>query len=226
MAWPEPGRRMLILDVFLIVGLCAGLLATQVGPKEVVTFLDKVSFLLASPQERLGRGYVTDREAIETVLAQYEGLAYITHNPLAPFSELCQRFGNPIHYQPTGYHTGIDLCAPTGTPIYAVGDGLVVYVGWLYLRGARVGRGEQAVVISHGEDVYSTYSHNSAALVRAGEYVVGGQLIARVGSEGYSGGPHLHFEILVGVQWTGTPDHPFEPGGRGFVDPMYFLPGE
>jgi murein DD-endopeptidase MepM/ murein hydrolase activator NlpD len=85
-------------------------------------------------------------------------------------------------------HKGIDIAAKKGTPIFTVEDGVVVRSK--YVRG--YGR---LVEIKHS-DMYSTrYGHNSKNLVKAGQKVKKGQMIALVGSTGRSTGPHLHFEI-------------------------------
>lgn len=127
-------------------------------------------------------------------------------------------YGIPVDYQSCGFHTGQDWFAPEGTPIYAVEAGEVVYVGPLWVRGESVGRGEHAIILYHAEgNYYTTYSHNSAAFVVAGDHVERGQKIAEVGNEGYSGNPHLHLEKVVSP-FTGAWEHPFI-GCDGYVDP-------
>lgn len=89
------------------------------------------------------------------------------------------------------HHNGIDVAAPAGAPIYAAGDGVVEFAGW------RGGYG-RVVYLRHHDGVTSVYAHASQLLVRAGERVTRGQLIARVGCTGVCTGPHLHFEVHVG----------------------------
>ncbi|MYE77655.1 MAG: M23 family metallopeptidase [Chloroflexi bacterium] len=85
-------------------------------------------------------------------------------------------------------HSGIDIAAAPGTPIYAANSGPVLYAGW-----NNWGYGN-TVVIGHGP--YSTlYGHMSSRNVGCGQTVVDGQVIGFVGSTGNSSGPHLHFEI-------------------------------
>lgn len=88
-------------------------------------------------------------------------------------------------------HTGLDLAAPLGTPIYAAQSGTVLYV-----RYSDTGYGYH-VVINHGGKITTTYAHCSQILVIAGDTVSQGQMIAKVGSTGDSTGPHLHFEVRV-----------------------------
>lgn len=91
-------------------------------------------------------------------------------------------------------HKGIDIAAPTGTPIYACGDGKVTRAGWANGYG-------YLVVISHGNGVETYYGHCSKLFVSAGQTVSSGAKIANVGSTGRSSGSHLHLEIRKnGVQ--------------------------
>jgi murein DD-endopeptidase MepM/ murein hydrolase activator NlpD len=91
-------------------------------------------------------------------------------------------------------HTGVDLNANTGTPIYATGDGVVARADWQGGYG-------YAVVIDHGFGYKTLYGHCSEMLVRPGQKVVRGQKIALVGSTGLSGGPHVHYEVMVNDQY-------------------------
>jgi murein DD-endopeptidase MepM/ murein hydrolase activator NlpD len=88
-------------------------------------------------------------------------------------------------------HAGVDLAAPPGTPIYSVEPGRVV------VAGAASGYGGHAVVVV-GEDGWRwLYGHGSAHYVRVGQTVEAGTLLGRVGSEGYSTGPHLHVSLMA-----------------------------
>ncbi|GAC1375465.1 MAG: hypothetical protein NVSMB4_03690 [Acidimicrobiales bacterium] len=94
-------------------------------------------------------------------------------------------------YQPGGFHPGIDIAPPYGTPIYASGDGVVVYAGWEQGYG-------NYTCIDHGRNVSSCYGHQSEIDVSVGQTVRRGTFIGREGSTGNSTGPHVHFEIRVG----------------------------
>ena len=87
-------------------------------------------------------------------------------------------------------HKGVDLCAKSGAPIYAVSGGTVVYSGYDSDYGYNV-------IIDHGTGIKTRYAHASELYVSAGQVVSGGEHIAAVGSTGYSTGNHLHFEVIV-----------------------------
>lgn len=89
-------------------------------------------------------------------------------------------------------HQGIDLAAPLGTPVYAARDGVVLYADNV-VRGYG-----NMVVISHAGDLLTAYAHTSVLLVRRGDRVRQGQIIARVGQTGHATAPHLHFEVRQG----------------------------
>ncbi|MBL4877820.1 MAG: M23 family metallopeptidase [Hyphomonas sp.] len=85
-------------------------------------------------------------------------------------------------------HTGTDFSAPRGTPIFAVGAGVVTFSG-------RNGAYGNMVEISHGDGYKTRYAHAHELKVEKGDLVSKGQQIATVGSTGRSTGPHLHFEV-------------------------------
>jgi murein DD-endopeptidase MepM/ murein hydrolase activator NlpD len=87
-------------------------------------------------------------------------------------------------------HEGIDVMAPMGSPIQSPGDGIVVSTGW------ETGYGN-TVEIDHGFGISTKFAHCSKLLVRAGQRVKRGDLIAEVGNTGLATGPHLHYEVHV-----------------------------
>ena len=87
-------------------------------------------------------------------------------------------------------HEGVDIAAPSGTPIWAAAAGTVIYAGWLGGYG-------NLVVVDHGNGLATAYAHASAVLVSVGQSVGQGETVSLVGSTGNSSGPHLHFEVRV-----------------------------
>ena len=94
-------------------------------------------------------------------------------------------------------HTGVDIATAWGAPVLAAAEGRVIYAGWFGGYG-------KIVVIDHGEGMSTLYGHLSSLLVVAGDEVRRGQPVGRVGSTGFSTGPHLHFEVRV----NGRPINP------------------
>lgn len=87
------------------------------------------------------------------------------------------------------FHCGLDIAAPIGSPVHAFREGVVIF------SGQKGGYG-MCVDISHPDGLVTRYAHNSKLLVRVGSRVRRGAVIAKVGSSGYSTGPHVHFEAI------------------------------
>jgi murein DD-endopeptidase MepM/ murein hydrolase activator NlpD len=104
----------------------------------------------------------------------------------------CMRWGR--------MHQGIDIAAPTGTPIVAPEAGVVLEAGPASGYG-------NVIYLQHESGDVTVYGHMSEVLVDAGQIVEGGEVIAEVGNEGFSTGPHLHFEVRVGGR-NGAPIDP------------------
>jgi len=96
-----------------------------------------------------------------------------------------QRIDNGVPMAP---HYGVDMAAPTGTPIRASADGVVRISDDHYLNGG-------FTLIDHGQGVSTAYLHQSARLVKAGEAVKRGQRIGLIGATGRATGPHLHWAM-------------------------------
>lgn len=111
------------------------------------------------------------------------------------------------HRDATRFHSGIDMAAPTGTPVYAVAAGM------LHVVADRAGFGLHELLVAGGATYL--YGHLSVALVADGGTVSAGELIGFVGSSGNSSGPHLHFEVDVG----GIPVNPCAVFPAGYLAP-------
>lgn len=94
-------------------------------------------------------------------------------------------------------HEGIDITAPTGTPVYATANGRVVFAGYKDGYGL-------CIDISHGNGIITRYAHLSRILVSVGQKVKRNEIIGKVGSTGRSTGSHLHYEVIV----NGVPKNP------------------
>ncbi len=109
------------------------------------------------------------------------------------YANITSRFGNRFH-PVLGYnraHEGVDYGAPTGTPVWAVGDGQVKSAGWNGGCG-------KAVVLRHRNGYETVYCHLSAVAVSAGRSVSQKQIIGYVGQTGLATGPHLHYAVKRG----------------------------
>jgi len=106
------------------------------------------------------------------------------------------RFGSPFGYRIhpilkyRRMHYGVDLTAPTGTKVYASGDGIVVQSDWASGYG-------YVVKINHGYGYLTVYGHLSKLIAKPGEKVKRGDIIGLVGSTGLSTSPHLHYEVRI-----------------------------
>jgi murein DD-endopeptidase MepM/ murein hydrolase activator NlpD len=104
------------------------------------------------------------------------------------------RFGtrrSPFNQRYTEFHAGVDVSCPRGSDVLAARDGKVVYAGFYGGYG-------NLVVLQHEYGYQSLYGHLSRPLVKAGDRIKRGQVIARSGNTGRTTGPHLHFEVRRG----------------------------
>lgn len=125
-----------------------------------------------------------------------------------PGGRLTSAFGLRKHpiLGATMMHEGIDLAAPTGTPIRAAAPGRIVEAGY------EAGYGK-FVQVRHGERLESLYGHMSRIAATAGQTVSAGEILGFVGSTGLANGPHLHFEVrrdgiaVDPAAWAAMPSH-------------------
>jgi murein DD-endopeptidase MepM/ murein hydrolase activator NlpD len=113
--------------------------------------------------------------------------------PVATYTKISSPFGTRRSYDGgpfTSYHEGTDFAVPSGTPVYAPADGMVVLAEQLTVRG-------NAVVIDHGWGVYSGLYHLQKFAVEVGQHVKQGDLVAYSDNTGLSTGAHLHWDIRI-----------------------------
>jgi murein DD-endopeptidase MepM/ murein hydrolase activator NlpD len=135
-----------------------------------------------------------DQKKINAARSRSAQTPYFTDTFLMPAQG---RLTTPFGYQrvvngkAANRHAAIDIANKTGTPIMASNNGKVVLAESLYLTG-------NTIIIDHGLNLFSIYAHMSRLDVKTGEEVKRGQVIGRMGSTGFSTGPHLHYGMLIG----------------------------
>jgi murein DD-endopeptidase MepM/ murein hydrolase activator NlpD len=150
--------------------------------------------------------YNTEREHLQKVLRTFSDAPPATLAMLepaqgrrsAPFG--LQRFFND---QLRSSHAGLDIAAPTGTPVVAANAGRVIDTGDYFFNG-------RTVVLDHGQGLLSLYMHLESIDTAPGQAVQAGQPIGKIGATGRVTGPHLHFSVYLNA---------------AAVDPALFLPG-
>jgi murein DD-endopeptidase MepM/ murein hydrolase activator NlpD len=103
-----------------------------------------------------------------------------------------------INKQPRNPHSGVDIAAPSGTPVKATAAGVVSLTGTHFFAG-------KSVYIDHGHDIISMYFHLDSISVQDGQTIAKGDILGRVGATGRATGPHLHW----GMRIQDTPIDPF-----------------
>ena len=98
--------------------------------------------------------------------------------------------------QPSRFHPGLDIAGPMGTPIVAAATGKVVFAGMGKHYKKEWGNA-LLVVLGHPDGSETLYAHHNRIHVRTEQPIEQGQMIAEMGSTGYSSGPHLHFELWI-----------------------------
>ncbi|MFJ9761409.1 M23 family metallopeptidase [Streptomyces sp. NPDC101149] len=136
--------------------------------------------------------------------AEAERLAELAKQYALPTSSytLTSRFGDAGAMWSSGYHTGLDFAAPTGTLIKAIHSATVTEAGWAGSYGYRT-----ILTLDDGTELW--FCHQSSISVTVGQKVATGDVIGRVGATGNVTGPHLHLEV--------------HPGGGDAIDPMAWL---
>lgn len=164
-------------------------------PKEFPTTRLRVAPEMVTPPAGEAERIRREQELVAAVLAVVSPAWLAEGGVISPLEafEPFPNFGQRRVYNDAtpSIHAGVDIGAPWGTPVRAPGSGRVVLASQLYLSG-------WTVIIDHGRGVFSYTCHFASVLVKRGDLVRKGQVIARVGNTGRSTGPHLHWSIRVG----------------------------
>lgn len=158
------------------------------------------------------------------LLARYEAAnrEIVRHTPsILPVPSdqfvLTSPFGNRISpfTRTTDFHKGLDLSAPTGTPVYSTADGVVTFAGRYPLsQSVAWWRFGNVITIKHADRFITIYAHLDSIKVRAGQTVTMGEVIGTVGSTGWSTNSHLHYEVRSDLE---------KPGTYAPVDPRIYI---
>jgi murein DD-endopeptidase MepM/ murein hydrolase activator NlpD len=153
--------------------------------------LDKLKSQLTIQSKSLDT-IVNQLQNKEKMYASIPSIKPVREDKLKRSIHLLSGFGWRIHpiHRVRKMHTGIDFTSPTGTPIYATGDGTIVRV-----QHERRGYGLN-VIIDHGYGYKTLYAHMSKSLVKKGQKIKKGEKIGLVGTTGTSTAPHLHYEVM------------------------------
>ena len=122
--------------------------------------------------------------------------------PVPGYTRITSSFGMRTHPITGVYklHTGVDIGAPMGSQFVAANDGIVTYAGWNTAYG-------NMVIVDHGGGITTLYAHGSEILVNVGDTIYQGHPILKVGSTGYSTGPHAHFEVRINGDYVEPLDY-------------------
>ena len=138
--------------------------------------------------------------ALNSISADYIGVAMTW--PIPGYTTITSEYGMRVHPITGAYklHTGTDIGAPMGADFVAAAKGVVTKASMTPAYG-------NMVIIDHGGGVQTLYAHGSEIIVQVGQTVEAGTPILKVGSTGYSTGPHAHFEIRINGQTVNPLDY-------------------
>ena len=150
---------------------------------------DSLDALTQKYYEDIGSSNNLSANTVKTKNTNNPYASWLNTHPLPDMTRVSSEFGMRTLMGTTRGHSGVDLAAPSGTPIYATGAGIITKAGW----GTGYG---QYVEVNHGNGYLTRYAHASRIMVKVGDRVGAGDHIANVGCTGRCTGPHLHFEVV------------------------------
>ena len=163
----------------------------QLDLKDVSNALDNVEKRVAQRKASLTRLREILNEQHRQI-QQQESVNASTPSIWPSTGDVSSPFG--MRWGGSDFHPGIDIADDYGTPIVATADGIVTVAGW------NSGGYGNMVDIDHGNGFMTRYGHAQQVVVSAGDHVKRGQVIAYMGSTGFSTGPHVHYEVRVNGQ--------------------------
>jgi murein DD-endopeptidase MepM/ murein hydrolase activator NlpD len=194
---PRPGARTRQVTVTTRSLATAGLIALGFVTA-AATWTGENSLIAADSADRLASTQRTVVALLDSVAALHSAVVRDSRLPprqmMMPVSgEISSPFSVSRFHPILGLfraHLGVDLSAPSGTPIVASGPARVRSVGWRLAYGL-------TIELEHNGGVVTRYAHCRSAKVHAGDVVAEGDVIGTVGSSGLATGPHVHFEVLI-----------------------------
>ena len=201
-------RRRVLVAICLLTVVLAAILGSMAAAPTVIRKVYKDNYVKSMRHSMIRLQQQLD------LLSQYEAAnaAMVRHTPSVlpvPADQfvLTSPFGMRISpfTRAADFHKGLDLSAPTGTPIYATADGIVSFAGQYPLRlSANWWRFGNVVVINHSDHFVTIYGHCDTIKIRRAQEVKQGQMIATVGNSGWSTNSHLHYEVRSDLEQPGT----------------------
>ena len=183
----------------------AALATAQKQTADAAAKAEKEAAAKAAAAKEKAEAAAAKAEAEAKQAAEEKRLAELAKQYALPTSSytITSTFGQAGSMWSSGYHTGLDFAAPTGTLIKAIHSGTITQAGWAGSYGYRT-----VLTLDDGTELW--FCHQSSISVSVGQKVSTGELIGRVGATGNVTGPHLHLEVHPGGQATG-------------IDPMAWL---